>query len=49
MVHRVHLTQREPVVKALRIPHHPTIHDSQATPRKCEDDCDREVDDYLAC
>jgi hypothetical protein len=32
-------------VQALRTPRHPTVHNSQATPRKCEDYCEREIDE----
>jgi hypothetical protein len=44
-VRRVHLTQREPVVDMLEGQPHATVHDSQATPKKCEDYCEREIDE----
>ena len=32
-------------MQALRTPRHPTVHNSQATPRKCEDYYEREIDE----
>jgi hypothetical protein len=47
-VHLVHLTPTEPVVDALGRQPHATVHDIHEPPRKCEDYCEREVDDFLA-
>jgi hypothetical protein len=41
----VHDTQTEPVVDALEHPRHATVHDRSRTPRKCEEYCEREVDE----
>jgi hypothetical protein len=41
----VDLTQREPVVDVLGRQPDATVHDSQATSRKCEDYCEREVNE----
>ncbi len=41
----VDLTQREPVVDVPRDRPRATVHDSQGTPRKCQDYCEREVDE----
>jgi hypothetical protein len=43
--HLVHLTPTEPVVDLLGRQPHATVHDTQETPRKCEEYCEREVDE----
>jgi hypothetical protein len=41
----VHITRRESVVDALQRPRHATVHDRLRTPKKCEEYCEREVDE----
>jgi hypothetical protein len=41
----VHVTPTEPVVDVLEALLHATVHDRQRTPKKCENDCEREIDE----